>query len=442
MQKLKSAGFASVIFFIFILYIVPATNSTELLNALPEDVGMSSERLGSIDSHFEDFINREKIKGAVAMVARRGKVVYFKAFGEMDEGKPMQKNTIFRICSMSKPITAAAVMMLWEKGHFLLNDPISNYIPEFSDVKVLEKDDSEKGYKLVPPKNPITIRHLLSHTSGISYGFWGKPYIAETYLKAGVSDGLYVTDGTIAQGIKKLASCPLLFHPGEGWEYGLNNDVLGYLVEVISGMPYDTFLEANLFKSLGMHDTCFFLPQNKVPRLSAVYEPDSDGGINKVDRKVVRPGFFSDTKSYMYDPFYSYQGPGSYFSGGAGLVSTAYDYMIFCQMLADGGVLDGVRILSPTTVELMTRNHIGEYDVILGPEYKYGLGFGIVHNRDATGNILSNGSYLWGGFYCTRFIINPKQDLVYMFFAQLHPYSHINDMIMKYNVLVHQAITE
>jgi CubicO group peptidase (beta-lactamase class C family) len=443
MKNFKKLLKWTLIFLAIFFLVVSSGYSKGLITGTPEEVGMSAERLNRIDDLFTDFIEKQKIKGSVAMVARDGKVVYFKAFGEMDDGKPMQKDTIFRICSMSKPINAVAVMILWEKGLFLLNDPIAKYIPEFKDVQVIEKDDSEKGYKLVPAKRPITIRHLLSHTSGISYSFWGRPILAQMYLDAGVVDGISVTEGTIAEGVKKLATCPLLFHPGEGWEYGLNNDVLGYFVEVISGMPYDQFLKTTIFDPLEMEDTYFFLPPEKVSRQASVYEPNPAGGIQKLDRKVVARGLLSKTNSYIYDPFYSYQGPGTYFSGGGGLVSTAPDYMRFSMMLLNGGDLDGVRLLSPTTVELMTRNHIGKQGLwFVGPEFKYGLGFGVVKNRDATGSILSNGTFNWGGFYYTRFAINPEQKLIFMFFSQLHPYRHIIDLEQKYLTVTHQAIVD
>jgi len=377
------------------------------------------------------------------MIAKNGKVVYHKAFGDMDEGKAIQKDAIFRICSMSKPITAVAVMMLWEKGLLELTDPIYKFIPEFKDVQVLVKDKAEeKGYKLVPAKRPITIRHLLSHTSGLTYGFWGQPYVSNFYVENKVSDGLSITEGTIAEGVKRLAKCPLLFHPGEGWEYGLNSDVLGYLVEVVSGMPFDKFLQENLFKPLKMKDTFFFVPDEKVSRLAAVYEPKKEGGLAKLDRKSVIRGVLSPTEGLIYDPFYSYQGPKTYFSGGGGLHSTAIDYMRFCQMMLNGGALDGVRILSPTTIELMIGNHMGENKswVYSDEGIKYGLGFMFVTDRYPAALPLPNGSYYWGGFYHTKFYIDPKHKLIALYFSQIFPTGQVEDVTRKYNVLTQQAI--
>jgi CubicO group peptidase (beta-lactamase class C family) len=430
---------------IFTLLFVPLTFAKDLFTTIPETVGLSSERLARIDAHLKTAVEQQRVKGIVAMVARNGKIAYHKAFGDMDDGKPMQKDTIFRICSMSKPINAVAVMMLWEQGLLELTDPLFKFIPEFKDVKVLVKDEaSEKGFKLEPAKRPITIRHLLAHTSGISYGFWSQPYVSQFYVDNNVPDGLAVTDGTIADGVKRLAKCPLLFHPGEGWEYGLNNDVLGYVVEIISGMPYDEFLAKNIFEPLNMNDTFFFVPDEKVSRLAAVYEPVKEGGIKKLDRKVVARGYLSDTKSLIYGPFYSYDGPKTYFSGGGGLHSTADDYMNFCQMMLNGGRLNGVQILSPATIELMIGNHMGDHKIwwIPGGGMAYGLGFMVITDRYASANALPNGTFYWGGFYHTRFYINPKHNLIAMYYSQIRPYNQVDDVLRKYFNMVQQAIVE
>jgi len=212
-----------MVLLVVVLLMAPSVYAKKTVISISKSEGISSERLTRIDEHLTRTVQQQRVKGMVAMIARNGKVVYHKAFGEMDDGKPMQKDAIFRICSMSKPITAVAVMMLYERGLIELNDPISKYIPEFKDVKVLVKDKAEeKGYRLEPAKRPITIRHLLSHTSGLTYGFWGQPLVSNFYVENQVSDGLTITEGTIGDGVKRLAKCPLLFHPGEGWEYGLS----------------------------------------------------------------------------------------------------------------------------------------------------------------------------------------------------------------------------
>ncbi len=434
---------AAVVIVIFLA--APAIYANDLVTGVPKDEGMSADRLARIDAHLSQTVGKKRVKGIVAMVARNSKVVYHKAFGDMDEEKAMQEDTIFRICSMSKPITAVAVMMLWEQGLFKLNDPIYKFIPEFKDVKVLVRDKAEKkGYKLLPAKRPITIRNLLAHTSGITAGFWAQPFISQYYLDNNVPGPLSVNEGTIADGVKRLAKCPLLFHPGEGWEYGWNFDVLGYLVEVVSGMPFDKFLKKNIFGPLNMRDTFFFVPDEKLSRLASIYEPTGEGGLKKLDRKVVTKGFLSDTKSKIYSPFYSYKGPKTYFSGGGGLHSTAKDYMRFCQMMLNGGEIDSVRILSPTTIDLMISNHMDDNEIWWIPDgsVKYGLGFGILTDRDASANSRPNGTYFWSGFYHTRFYIDPKHDLIAMYYSQIYPNNHVEDVINEYFDLTQQAIVK
>jgi len=434
-----------MVLLVVVLLMAPSVYAKKTVISISKSEGISSERLTRIDEHLTRTVQQQRVKGMVAMIARNGKVVYHKAFGEMDDGKPMQKDAIFRICAMSKPITAVAVMMLYEQGLIELNDPISKYIPEFKDVKVLVKDKAEeKGYRLEPAKRPITIRHLLSHTSGLTYGFWGQPLVSNFYVENQVSDGLTITEGTIGDGVKRLAKCPLLFHPGEGWEYGLSFDVLGYLVEVVSGMPFDRFLQENLFKPLKMKDTFFFVPDEKVSRLAAVYEPKQEGGLAKLKRKVISKGVLSATEGLIYDPFYSYQGPKTYFSGGGGLHSTSTDYMRFCQMMLNGGALDGVRILSPTTIELMIGNHMGTLKSWV-PAYadegiRYGLGFMVLIDRYPAALPLPNGSHYWGGFYHTKFYIDPKHKLIALYLSQIFPTGQVEDVTRKFNTLTQQAI--
>jgi CubicO group peptidase (beta-lactamase class C family) len=444
MARLRQASLTLLPLWLLILVFVPLVHPKDLGTATPESVGMSSKRLARIDGLFQVYIDEQRIKGAVALIGRRNKVVYHTAFGEMDDGQPIRKDTIFRICSMTKPITAVAAMTLWEKGLFTLSDPISRFIPEFEGVKVLVEDEAEEeGYKLVSPRRPITVRDLLAHTSGISYGLQARPHISQCYLDENVPDGLSVTDGLLSDGIKRLARCPLLFHPGEGWEYGLNLDVLGYIVEVVSGMALDDYLETSLFGPLEMNDTSFFLWGEKKSRLAALFEPAETGGMRKLERKVVKKGWRGETKSRIYDPFYPYEGPRTYLSGGGGLVSTAVDYMRFCQMLLNGGELDGVRVLSPTTIDLMTGNHIGNHPMAGSPAgWRWGLGFGVLVNRDAGGVPLPNGSYSWGGLYFTRFYVDPKHEVIAMFFSQLYPSNQVRDLEAKFWALSQAAIIE
>lgn len=431
-----------VVVLLLLLLCAPPAFSKDAEKAGPEALGISTERLSRIDSVFNSAIKEQRIKGAVVLVSKNGKVAYQKAFGEMDDGKAMRNDAIFRICSMSKPVTAAAVMMLWEQGLFNLDDPIAKYIPEFKDMKVLVMDKSEeKGYRLDPAKKPITIRQLLTHTSGLSYGFFARPVIGQCYLENDVSDGFRITNGTIADGVKRLAKCPLVFQPGEGFEYSLGFDVLGRFVEVVSGMPFDKFLQKNLFDPLKMKDTSFFVAAEKVGRLAALYE-QSKGGLNKVDKRAIR-GVFTETPSQIYDSLYSYEGPKTYFSGGAGLHSTAADFTRFAQMLANGGALEGARLLSPTTVNLMTQNQIGDFAIgFLGKGIKYGLGLGIYADPVNLGSPVSKGSYQWGGAYNTLFVVDPVRNLTVVYLTQLYPRFVVVDLFYKIEVLAEQAVVK
>ena len=430
--------------FIAFWLFIPSVYSGELVVATPESVGMSSDRLARIDMFFDKNVNDQVMKGAVVRISRNNKVVYNKAFGEMDDGKAMREDAIFRICSMSKPITAVATMILWERGLFNLDDPLYKFIPEFKDVKVMVKDKAqEKGYQLEPAKNPITIRQLLSHTSGISYGFFALPVISQCYLDNQISDGFRITNGTIGEMTKRLAQCPLVFQPGTGWQYGLNFDVLGHVVEVISGMPFDQFLQKNVFDPLQMNDTSFFVPENKLDRLMALYSPTPNGTLQKLDHQVAVRGLVSDIPSMVYDGDYSYKGPKTYFSGGAGLHSTAADYMRFCQMMLNGGELDGKRILSPITVKLITQNHIGEHNLdIFPPGVKYGLGYAVVVDKAMSGSVTPEGTYSWLGIYNTTFYIDPKHKMIASFYNQLMPSFHVMGLSKTFQILTQTSITE
>jgi CubicO group peptidase (beta-lactamase class C family) len=441
----KSPKFLFILFLSLFLFISCEKPGT-LEPVTPETVGISADRLIHIDNLLENIVEQKNAKGVVAAIARKGKLVYMNAVGDMDEGKPMEENTIFRICSQTKLVTSIAVMMLFEEGHFTLNESISNYIPEFSDTKVLIEDStSAKGYHLVPPKREITLRDLLAHTSGISYAFWGRPYIAEWYINAGVSDGLSETDGTIADNIKRLAACPLLFHPGEGYEYGLNIDVLGYFVEIVSGVPLDQFFRERIFEPLGMKDTYFFLPEEKVSRLAAVYDYDSTGNLVRLDSRKTGPGFGNNTvNTNVYDATYPYKGARSCFFGGAGLSSTAMDYMRLCQMILNKGTFNNVRLLSPHAVDYMMRNHAGTYGGdSLGEGFHVAFGGSVVDDPDPSGTFLPAGTFGWGGYYATSFDIDFKNKMIYILFTQRSPYQNFHGQeFAKFRVLAHAAIIE
>ncbi len=389
--------------------------------AFPEDVGLSSERLERITNVIQSSIDGGRIAGANALVARHGKIAYCKALGmaDRDGKKPMRTDSIFRICSMSKPITSVAVMMLYEEGRFMLNEPVSDFIPEFKDTKVLDppypQDKTSPPGALVNAKRPITIRHLLTHTAGLTYQWNDR--LGKSYREAGIGNGLRQQEGTIGDAVKKLASIPLLFQPGDAWEYSLSDDVLGYLVEVVSGMPLDKFFQERIFKPLGMKDSGFFLPDERVPRLATAYTYYPEKGLQAIlEKQVVKEG------EVAYSADYPYRGPRTYFSGGGGLCSTAEDYYRFCQMMLNGGQLNGVRLLSRKSVELITQNHLqGKLD-----DNGYGLGFGVTSEPRFLTELGSVGSYYWGGFFYTAFVIDPKEDMIAIFMGQLHPTGGLN----------------
>ena len=402
----------------------------DLPTAKPETVGLSSERLERIGTAVQHDIDNKRIAGAVTMVVRHGHVAWFKSQGMMDReaGKAMQPDAMFRICSMTKPITSVAVMMLYEEGRFLLDDPVSKYLPEFKNSKVLVKPASGEPYS-IPATKEITVRDLLRHTSGITYQ-WNED-LGPMYESAGVASGLLAYDGTIGDSVKHLAGLPLLFNPGTRFEYSLGVDVLGRLVEVLSGKPLDEFFRTRIFEPLGMKDTYFFPPDNKVDRLATAYTYYADKGLSRFPDTPIKEG------SFVYSADYPTRGPKKLFSGGAGLVSSAMDYARFCQMMLDGGKAGNTRLLSRKTVELMTHDQLGK----IGPEQGFGLGFGIEGVKEPMSELGSVGEYSWGGFFYTGFTIDPKEQMIVVFMAQLHPTGDLA-LDREVNVLAYQAIID
>ena len=398
--------------------------------ASPESVGLSAERLERIGAAVERQIEEKRLAGAVTLVARKGRAAWFKAQGMMDveSGKRMQPDAIFRICSMTKPITSLAVMMLYEEGRFLLNDPVSKYLPEFKNPKVLVKPASGEPYT-IPAQREITIKHLLTHTAGLTY-HWN-PDLGPRYREAGVSHGLLQYDGTIGDSVKRLAGLPLLFHPGEKFQYSLSIDVLGRLVEVVSSKSLDEFFRSRIFEPLGMKDTYFYLPADKVSRLATAYTWYEGKGLSKFPDKPIVEG------SFEYSADYPYRGPKKLYAGGAGLSSTAADYARFAQMMLNGGVLDGTRLVSRKSVELMSHDQLGK----VAPEMGFGLGFGVSGVKEPLEELGSPGKYGWGGFYYTGFFIDPKEQMVGVFMAQLHPSGGLN-LGEVVEVLASQAIVD
>ncbi len=363
--------------------------------ASPEDVGMSAEKLALVKPAVQALVDKEKIAGASVIVARKGQVVFFETFGMMNRqaAKPVEQDTIFRFYSMTKPITSVAVMMLYEEGKLKLDDPVSKYIPEFKGLRVYAKSG-----KHTDQDRPMTVRDLLRHTSGLTYGFFGNTAMDKMYRAEGVLN----RDSSLQDMADKLGQIPLLNQPGTKWHYSVSTDVLGHLVEKLSGQPLDRFFKKRLFKPLQMKDTAFHVAAAKAKRFAACYGPKPTGGLRLTDDPA--------KSKYLTQP--------SLLSGGGGLVSTAADYMTFCQMLLNKGQLDGKRLLRSETVEMMTSNQLPD-GVSRGNGGGFGLGFSV---RTVDGKS-PKGEYGWGGAASTHFWISPKDELIVVALSQHMPYS-------------------
>lgn len=384
----------------------PHQNLVEAQSA--EVVGMSGERVQRLDNTMKSFVTDGKLPGLVALLIRNGQVVYHKAYGVSDAAskRPMQKDDIFRIASMTKAITATAVMMLYEEGKFGLDDPISRYIPEFKNPTVLTSYRfADSTYATQPAKSEITIRQLLTHTSGIGYGAIDDEQFKTMYAKAGIVDAFTTNPHTLGENIKKLAKLPLHFNPGEKYSYSEGLDVLGYFIEVLSGMPFDQYLRTHLFEPLGMKDTYFYLPEEKYNRLVTVHLPDNEG--------------WTAAKGEFFDIDYPKKGAKTYFSGGGGLSSTARDYATFLQMLINGGAYNGKRFLSRTTTELLTvSNQTGTLFGGVGGPVHHSLGFAVVNPVGHDLGLGSVGRFDWGGYFNTNYFADPKEKIVAVLMKQ------------------------
>ena len=404
-------------------------NSPELTEAPPASAGMSEERLALIDAMLREAVDESQIPGVVALVARNGKIVYYKAFGMADntEGRVLKRDDIFRIASQTKAITSTAVMILWEEGKFKLDDPISKYIPEFKDAQVLDTLYNNGTYKTIPADKPISIRHLLTHTSGIGYGVIdGDERIKKIYKEAGITD-LFTTENiSIEESVKKLAKLPLHHNPGDKFTYSEGLDVLGYFIEIVSGMPLDEFFRTRIFDPLGMTDTSFYLPDSKFNRLVSIQKKEDDKWI--------------DFPITFYDPDYPIKGAKRFFSGGAGLSSTAKDYATFLQMYLNNGELNGVRILSRTTVQFIMGNQIG--DLWKDSGAFYGLAFGVLDQKGQDkGAKGSTGTFEWGGYFNTQYFADPKEKIIGILMKQTQDTKDDNTA-WKFRILVGQAVDD
>lgn len=398
----------------------------------PEQVGMSSERLARIDSMCMDAIQKNQVPGVVALVARNGSIVYHKAFGMADNlsNRKLGKDDIFRIASMTKAITATAVMILWERGLFQLDDPVSKYIPEFREMGVLKDfDEKDTSYTTTPATKQITIRHLLTHTSGLGYGVIdADKRFKIIYHKAGIIDAFTTGSFTVEENIKKLATLPLHFNPGEKYAYSEGLDVLGYFIEKISGKKFDTFLKENLFDPLGMDDTGFYLNAKQANRLVKVQYRSPDGK-------------WTHYPTTWYDPDFPVKGAKTYFSGGGGLSSTAYDYALFLQMYLNNGELNGKRILSPNTIKTIMSNQIGN---LWGenPDSYHGLTFSIVTEKGVGKGGLGNmGTFSWGGYFNTLAFADPHDQVVAILMKQMEKPGK-DETSWKFRILVSQAVVK
>ena len=383
----------------------------ELSFASPKDVGMSAEKLAGVKTVVQGLVDDKKVAGATVVVARKGKIAFFETFGMMDieAQRPMANDTILRFYSMSKPITSVALMMLYEEGKIELDDPVSKHIPQFKELKVY----SESGNEAL--NRPMSVSDLLRHTSGLTYGFFGITAVDKMYIEKGVFDW----QSNLEDKVSKLSEIPLLYQPGTKWHYSVSTDIVGYLVEKVSGQPLDRFFKERIFKPLDMKDTGFYVPAEKVDRLAVCYGPNIMGMLLVTDGAA--------NSRYLTKP--------TMLSGGGGLVSTAPDYLRFCQMLLNKGQLDGKRLLSVKTVEMMTSNQLPE-GVSREDSGGFGLGFSV---RTEDGKF-PKGEYGWGGMASTHFWISPEYDLIVIALSQRMPYSGQLENIVK--PIVYDSILE
>jgi CubicO group peptidase (beta-lactamase class C family) len=402
----------------------------------PEEVGLSSSRLARIGEHWQRYIDAGKLAGTLTLIARRGKVAYCEAQGhlETERRRPVAPDSVWRIYSMTKPITSVGLMMLYEQGRFQLNDPVARFIPSWSNLGVYVSGNHPL-FVTTQPTRPMTIRDLFSHTSGLTYGFMERSNVDAAYRKLAVADRTRA-GYTIADMIATLAELPLEFSPGTRWNYSVATDVLGHLIEVISGQRLDAYLAEHLFGPLGMRDTGFTIRDDQVPRFAANYERQADGRLKVID-----------------DPTRSVYAKTSFVSGGGGLVSTALDYHRFTTMLLNGGELDGMRLLGPKTVQLMTANHLpndgevaqlalpGSFTDIPYAGVGFGLGFSVMQSPARAHIPGTVGTYAWGGAASTAFWVDPAEQLTVVFMTQLMPASTY-PLTRELRVLTYSALID
>jgi CubicO group peptidase (beta-lactamase class C family) len=434
-----------------VMLVMAPVSAKEMSSTKPERQGFSSERLTKLTQLMNAKVEDGTMVGGMGMIARNGKIIYSQTYGQADReaGKVMTDDAIYRIYSMSKPITGVALMMLYEEGKFRLNDPIAMYIPEMANLPVAlstggtgvvsdgttsiaigSGDESLVGQTRKAKRQP-TIRDLMTHTAGLTYGIFGNTEVDQAYRKAGL-----LGDMDLKEFVTVLGKLPLQYDPGSQWHYSVSVDVQGYLVEVLSGMKFSEFLEQRIFAPLDMQDTAFKVNEGNKDRLAQLYKPEG----------VTADNYFSPATGSgleIADAFISagYIYGGKFESGGGGLVATARDYLRFSQMMLNGGELDGVRILSPKTVDLITTNHIGDLGLGYGSKgIGFGLDFAVVLNPGEVGEVSSAGEYNWGGAAGTRFWIDPQEQLIGLFMVQSIP--HRTRLADDFKVMTYQALVE
>ena len=420
---------------------IATTSAIPTLEAEPEDVGISSQRLSRLTRVIQQHVDARTIPGAITMVARHDKLVHFEMYGNMDDeaGKPMQADTLFRMYSMTKPIASVGLMTLYEEGRFQLDDPASKFLPEFHGLKVFAGGTADK-YETRDPAREMTVRDLLMHTSGLANSTMpGQPAttIGELYTRADARS-MRADNETVADLVTKLGQLPLAFDPGTQWLYAVSTDVVGRLCEVLSGQPLDRFLSERVFQPLGMHDTSFWAPEDQQHRLSACYRPSGPGASDYVLQDAPSSSPFARPKKFL--------------SGVGGLVSTAHDYLRFTRMLARGGELNGARVLGPRTVQLMAMNHLpGGADIaslaigMVGARtfgYGFGLGFAVLQDPTRSQTLGTPGEFYWDGAASTMFFISPKDDLIAIFLTQVMGANQVQQFGRKLRVCVYQALLD
>lgn len=423
---MKYRNLLSFLILFFNIVFPPSLHAQALVEVAPEKVNISSQRLTHLTRAMEQYVSEKKLAGSVVLVARNNQVAYFQAFGQsdMENTIPMKKDAIFRIASQSKAIISVAIMILQEEGQLLISDPVGKYLPTFQETTVAVPT-GEEGYEIVDANRSITIRDLLTHTAGIGYGFGA----ARDLWEAAGIQGWYFADRDepIQETIARMGDLPFDAQPGERFVYGYNTDILGAVVEVVSGVSLEEFVQQRILTPLQMNDTHFYLPKNKKDRLAVVYSATENGLERAPD-----PGGMVGQGAYL-------DGPRKSFSGGAGYLSTAQDYAKFLLMMLNEGQFNGTRILSPKSVELMTTNHIGAIGIPWADGTGFGLGFSIVEDLGQRGSLGSEGEYGWGGAYHSSYWVDPEENLVVVYFTQLIPAMRLDDH-GKLRALIYQAL--